>query len=49
MATVRGSGSDWQALSREKNHIGPRSKTFCSKTQAELWAEAIERSMFDND
>ena len=45
MATIRKGGKGWQALIRKKNHIGARSKTFASKAQAELWAQAIEQSI----
>ena len=47
MATIRRSGSGWQALIRRKNHVGPRSKTFPSGYLARCWAEAVEESAAD--
>ena len=47
MATIRRSGSGWQALIRRKNHVGPRSKTFPSEYLARCWAEAVEESAAD--
>ena len=47
MATIRRSGSDWQALIRRKNHIGPKSKTFPSEYLARCWAEAVKESAAD--
>ena len=44
MATIRKGGKGWQALIRKKNHIGPKSKPFPIKAQAELWAKAVECS-----
>ena len=44
MGTIRKGGKGWQALIRKKNHIGPKSKTFPTKAQAELWAKAFECS-----
>ena len=45
MATIRRSGSGWQALIRKKEYIGPKAKTFRSKAQAQLWANAVESSL----
>ena len=42
MATIRRSGSGWQALIRRKNYVGPRSRTFLSRDLAESWADAVE-------
>ena len=42
MATIRRSGSGWQALIRRKNYVGPRSRTFLSRDLAESWANATE-------
>ena len=47
MATIRRSGSGWQALIRRKNHVGPRSKTFPSEYLARCWAKAVEESAAD--
>ena len=45
MATIRRSGSSWQALIRKKEYLGPRSKTFTSQAAAKLWANAVEGSL----
>jgi integrase len=45
MATIRRSGSGWQALIRKKKYQGQTSKTFSSKAAAKLWANAIESSL----
>ena len=45
MATIRRSGSSWQALIRKKEYLGPKAKTFRSKAQAQLWANAVEGSL----
>ena len=45
MATIRKGGKGWQALIRKKNHVGPLSKTFPTKSQAQLWADLVERSL----
>jgi len=45
MATIRKGGKGWQALIRKKNHVGPLSKTFPTKSQAQLWADGVERSL----
>ena len=45
MATIRRSGSGWQALIRKKEYVGPKAKTFRSKAQAQLWANAVEGSL----
>ena len=45
MATIRRSGSGWQALIRKKEYVGPKAKTFSSKAQAQLWANAVEGSL----
>ena len=45
MATIRRSGSCWQALIRKKEYVGPKAKTFRSKAQAQLWANAVEGSL----
>ena len=42
MATKSRSGSGWQALIRKKEYVGPKAKTFRSKAQAQLWANAVE-------
>lgn len=42
MATIRKSGRGWQALIRRKGHQGPKSKTFATRKQAEIWAMAME-------
>ena len=42
MATIRRSGSGWQALIRRKNYVGQRSRTFLSRDLAESWADAVE-------
>jgi integrase len=44
MATIRRSGSGWQALIRKKKYQGQTSKTFSSKAAAKLWANAVESS-----
>ena len=49
MATIRKGGKGWQALIRKKNHIGARSKTFASKAQEELLAQAVEQSIRATD
>ena len=49
MATIRKSGSGWQALIRRKNYVGPRSKTFPSEYLARCWAEAVEESAADKN
>ena len=45
MATIRRSGSGWQALIRKKQYQGPRSRTFTSQAAAKLWANAVESSL----
>ncbi len=45
MATIRRSGKGWQALIRKKQYKGPKAKTFSSKNQALLWANAVESSL----
>jgi integrase len=45
MATIRKSGSGWQALIRRKGHNGPKSKTFQTRFQAESWAKATEEQL----
>ena len=45
MATIRRSGSGWQALIRKKKYQGQASKTFSSKAAAKLWANAVESSL----
>ena len=45
MATIRRSGSGWQALIRKKKYQGKKAKTFSSKSQALLWANAVESSL----
>ncbi|WP_320675097.1 hypothetical protein [Prochlorococcus sp. MIT 1341] len=45
MATIRRSGKGWQALIRRKQYQGPKAKTFVSKSQALLWANAFEGSL----
>ncbi len=45
MATIRRSGKGWQALIRKKQYQGPKAKTFSSKNQALLWANAVEGSL----
>ena len=45
MATIRKSGNGWQALIRRKAHQGPKSKTFTSRKQAEIWANAQEAAL----
>ncbi len=45
MATIRRSGSGWKALIRKKEYVGPKAKTFRSKAQAQLWANAVEGSL----
>ena len=45
MATIRRSGSGWQALIRKKQYQGQTSKIFHSKAQAHLWANAVEASL----
>ena len=45
MATIRRSGSGWQALIRKKQYQGQASKTFSSKAAAKLWANAVESSL----
>jgi integrase len=45
MATIRKSGNGWQALIRRKTHKGPKSKTFSSRKQAEIWANAQEAAL----
>ena len=45
MATIRKGGKGWQALIRKKNYLGPKSKTFQTKAQAQLWANAVEGSL----
>ena len=42
MATIRKNGNRWQALIRRKNYVGPRSRTFLSRDQAQSWADAVE-------
>ena len=45
MATIRKGGKGWQVLIRKKQYQGPKSKTFASKSQALLWANAVESSL----
>ena len=45
MATIRRSGSGWQALIRKKEYVGPKAKTFRSRAQAQLWANAVEGAL----
>tara|TARA_Y100001968_G_scaffold50086_1_gene40671 strand:+ start:163 stop:447 length:285 start_codon:yes stop_codon:yes gene_type:complete len=45
MATIRRSGSGWQALIRKKKYQGQTSKTFSSKAAAKLWANPVESSL----
>ena len=45
MTTIRRSGKGWQALIRKKDYLGQKTKTFPSKGQAQLWANAIESSL----
>ena len=45
MASIRRSVSGWQALIRKKQYQGQTSKTFRSKSQAQLWANAVEGSL----
>jgi len=45
MATIRRSGSGWQALIRKKQYQGQTSKTFTSQAAAKLWANAVEGSL----
>lgn len=45
MATIRRSGKGWQALIRKKQYQGQKTKTFSSKSQALLWAKAVEGSL----
>ena len=45
MATIRRSGSGWQALIRKKKYQGKTSKTFSSKAAAKLWANAVENAL----
>ncbi len=45
MATIRRSGKGWQALIRKKQYQGQKAKTFSSKSQALLWANAVEGSL----
>ncbi len=45
MATIRRSGSGWQALIRKKQYQGQRSKTFRSQAAAKQWANAVESSL----
>ena len=45
MATIRKSGSGWQALIRKKQYTGPKAKTFPTKSQAQLWADVVESSL----
>ena len=47
MATIRKGGKGWQALIRKKNYLGPKSKTFQAKSQAQLWANAVEGPLKD--
>ncbi len=35
MATIRRSGKSWQALIREKDYLGQKTKTFSSKAQGQ--------------
>ena len=45
MATIRRSGKGWQALIRKKQYQGQKAKTFSSRSQALLWANAVEGSL----
>ena len=45
MATIRKGGKGWQALIRKKQYQGPKTRTFRSKSQALLWANAVEGSL----
>tara|TARA_B100000700_G_C14585498_1_gene642195 strand:- start:305 stop:532 length:228 start_codon:yes stop_codon:yes gene_type:complete len=45
MASIRRSVSGWQALIRKKQYQGQTSKTFRSKSQSQLWANAVEGSL----
>ena len=45
MATISKGGNGWQVLIRKKQYLGPKAKTFRSKAQAQLWANAVESSL----
>ena len=45
MSTIRRSGSGWHALIRKKEYVGPKAKTFRSRAQAQLWANAVEGAL----
>ncbi len=45
MATIRRRGKGWQALIRKKDYLGQKTKTFPSKRQAQLWANAVGSSL----
>ena len=45
MATIRKGGKDWQALIRGKGYSGPKSKTFATRQEAEIWAMATEAQL----
>ena len=45
MATIRKGGRGWQALIRRKGYSGPKSKTFASRAEAEIWARAMEEPL----
>ena len=47
MATIRRSGSGWKALIRKKEYAGPKAKTFRTKNQAQLCANAVEVKVLD--
>ena len=47
MATIRRSGKGWQALIRKKQYQGPKAKTFSSRSQALLWANAMASSLLE--
>ena len=45
MATIRKGGRGWQALIRRKGYSGPKSKTFSTRKEAEIWARATEEQL----
>ncbi len=45
MAPIRRNGKGWQALIRKQEYVGPKAKTFRSKAQAQLLANAVESSL----
>ena len=45
MATIRKGGKGWQALIRRKGYSGPKSKTFATRKEAEIWARATEEQL----